>query len=487
MPSVASKESVLKVIASSPPLIERTSRRVLRHRQLNIVGFFLPLTMAAVIISYMLLERFALSLLLMLIPVVVCSGFMALALWKARKAVKREAVAVLLDEKTDGQERFLTLATVPQTQLHTPFLALVQNQAAECASSFEPRRDLPFRLDRRVPVALLGLVLCLLALFFMPPGSHLSPLAPEALPSTILVDLEEVARLLMTQGNTPQEQTTGAQLLALVQDLKDPSLSPQNKLRLIDEALQRMNLPLPQILPFDLKLFASESKDEGKGTQQGDQPRPESEPLARAHENLERLKKALSAAAGNEPQSGPPQDTEKPEQSQPRETAGGIQFNLPQQQTGEKQERTGQEPPGQQQSAQKQQPENRGAGSDPQQPGQRQPDRSRNSEERDPSRGAQQISPEDESKKGTSGQGRGERFLQPGEQPGGFLTEDARFVKVRIPAGQEDSEGDGQRTENRSRAVPKTPFSNAPLQEGPPDRSQPQQPIPLEYRNILQR
>jgi hypothetical protein len=84
------------------------------------------------------------------------------------------------------------------------------------------------------------------------------------------------------------------------------------------------------------------------------------------------------------------------------------------------------------------------------------------------------------------GQGKGERFLKSGEQPGGFLTKDARFVKVRVPVGQEAQEGETSRTENSTPAMAKTPYSNAPLKEGPPDQAQPKQPIPLEYRAILQ-
>src|SRR4029078_3723487 len=81
--------------------------------------------------------------------------------------------------------------------------------------------------------------------------------------------------------------------------------------------------------------------------------------------------------------------------------------------------------------------------------------------------------------------GRGERFTQPGEQPGGFLTKDARFVKVRIPMGREpQGKGDTQ-IKKYDPAQPKTPYSNAPLKDTPPDGIQPQQPIPLEYRAIL--
>jgi hypothetical protein len=84
------------------------------------------------------------------------------------------------------------------------------------------------------------------------------------------------------------------------------------------------------------------------------------------------------------------------------------------------------------------------------------------------------------------GQGRGERFLKPGEQPGGgFLTQDAHFVKVRVPIGQDAQATEEARTANNGRAAPKTPYSNAPLKESAPEQAQGKQPIPLEYRTIL--
>ena len=86
----------------------------------------------------------------------------------------------------------------------------------------------------------------------------------------------------------------------------------------------------------------------------------------------------------------------------------------------------------------------------------------------------------------TVGQGRGERFLKPGEQPGGgFLTQDAHFVKIRVPLGQDVQATKGARTANNGSTAPKTPYSNAPLKDSAPEQAQGKQPIPLEYRAIL--
>lgn len=462
-------------------LIEQTSRRLLNQRRANIVGFFLPLIVATGGGCFILLFVFSLPLLPVLVPLALLGTLMIRSLAKAQKTVKRETIAALLDEKTDGQERFLTYATLPQEQVNHAFFSILQRQAARKASSFEPSQDLPFKLDRKVPVALLVAALSVLLVIFLPSApirSFLFSLLPDDL---AIEKLENAAREL-TKSADLEKQAAGAQLLALVEELKNPELSPQEKQHLIEEAQQKINLPLPQLLPFDLKLFASESKNEQGPGNQGDQPQPENAPLAKSDQDLEQLKKSPAAAAGQEPQRGPPQDGEKSDQSQPREAGGGIQFDLPQPQAGEKKEQAGNEPGQQRQASQDQAVNNQGPGTDPNRPGKGQ-EQNLGPEKDQQSPGSQQ-----QQQQGTgtpTGGGAGERFLQPGERPGGFLTEEAQFVKVRIPIGQDAQEG-GKRIAGRGGTLPKTPYSNAPLKEGAPDQPKPKQPIPLEYRAILQ-
>ena len=240
---------------------------MLRQRQVNVLGFFLPLTVGTGAIFWAVCTAFSLPVLLACIPVALFLGVTAATLWRTRRAAQWETAAVLLDEKTCGQERFLTLATLSRAQSNALFLHLLRRQAASRVAAFEPTRDLPFTLDKRILPMCLGAALCLLLLFFVRPAQYVLLVAPIPSLNAELGQLEETARALMTQGASPQEQAAGAQLLVLVQELKDPSLPPQEKRRLIDEAQKRMNLPLPQLLPFDLQLFASKSKKtKGKGT-----------------------------------------------------------------------------------------------------------------------------------------------------------------------------------------------------------------------------
>lgn len=474
-------------------LIERTGQRLLRHQQINILSFFLPLAITAVVVGRTLLTAFSFSFLLVLIPLVLVGAFMGAALWRARKVGEREAAAALLDEKTEGQERFLTLATLTQKEKDMPLFSLVQRQAEGKAAAFAMTREVPFQLDRRGLLSLLASVLCILALLFVPLSPPTWLFLPQSEPEAMMADLEEIARTLLNQGKTPEEQVAGAQLLALAEELKNPALSPQEKDRLIEETEKRikLNLPLPQLLPFDLKIFTSDSKkNEGKGGGESDQPQSNDQPLKGGKEG-DQPKKSSNSTAGNEQQPGPGNKGEqKKDQSQPRDAGGGIKFDMPQQQQeGKKQERPGDKQSGQQDKSSQnpdQAQNSQTPGSDPNRPGGQQ-GQGNDPEKKGPNPNPQQPGQAEKGTGATAGHGPGERFLRPGEQPGGFLTKDARFVKVRVPVGQEAQDDNGGRTDNPNTTVPKTPYSNAPLKEGPPDQAQPKQPIPLEYRDILQK
>jgi len=486
-------------------LIASTHYRALQQRRMNTLGFFLPLGVALFFLADVLLYSFSLpSVFALILPLIVLC-FMLNSLGHDKKTIRQETIATLLDEKTDGKERFLTLVTLPPSRpsehpaASASFLTQLRSEAARKAAFFVPKRDLPFQLDRRVPVAFLGAVLSGILLLFLPVGDAASVPQSAPAPEAFIQHIEDIARNLLRSQSTPEAQRTGAQLLGLTQELKDPTLTPQQQIQLIDEAQKRMNLPvsIPQILPIDLKLFGSDSQQGDDPGNQGDTPQPENQPLAKANENLEQLKKALSAAPGNDPQQGSQNRDPSDEQSdrkeqqnkkpQPKESGGGIKFDQPQQKTGQKQSEQN--------------------SSDQQQPSAQQPDKQHSPSRVDPRKAgqesqrqvtqnasagqqSQQPNPSGQQPKNqigkASGQGESERFYKKGERPGGFLTKDARFVKVRIRTDLEADAGSEQRTENASRAVPSIPYSNAPLADRPEEKNAPQQPIPLEYRAILQ-
>jgi hypothetical protein len=413
-----------------------------------------------------------------------------------------ETVAILIDDKVGGKDRFLTLISAPQETREEAFYSVVQRQTERLAGSFRPERDLPFSLDRRILFAVCGALLSLLLFLVLSHFERIHPSSSTSFPDGLLVQsqheaqdkaikaLEEVVHRLLQRTSTPQEQMVGAQLSSLAQQLKDPTLSLQEKQQLIEESRKRLNLdlPFPQILPFDLEIFASKSRDgQGEGTEKGFSQKGNTS-SANTDDKEGQSQKSISATAtGNELQQDARQDGEKNNQPQPQQEGGGITFDFPQDQKNN-QERSPRDASGVgQQPSQEQTKDGPSPGTDPTRLGGGQNDQAQNQKTQ---KGDTEGIEEEQNKRSagevTVGQGRGERFLKPGEQPGGgFLTQDAHFVKVRVPIGQDAQANEGARTANNGRALPKTPYSNAPLKESAPEQAQGKQPIPLEYRAIL--
>jgi hypothetical protein len=483
-------------MASPSILIEQSRKRLVRQQRINICGLYLPPLVATLILGSALVRAFSLSPALAFLPVLALTFWMGLAFRRAGKTVEAVTVAALIDEKTNSQERFLTLATVPPAETTLPFVTLLRHQTEEKTATFSPQRAFPFALDRRVLLTVFASALSLFVLFLLPLESAIVPPPSPTLLHKARQELEilaNVARTLMRDGKTPQEKTAGAQLLALAEQLKDPTIPPEEKRQLIEETKQRLELPLPQILPFQLDLFASKG-DKGKGDQGSESQQDGKQQDKNNNKNTDPTQTPRQSAAGNtqqqeqKEQPGSQQGDKKSEQQKPQESGGGIKSNQskPEQQ-GEKREQSGQDSSGEQQKAdQNQSPDSRTQGKDPNRPG------GQDGAGQDPQKQGQNPQPNPQQpgqeQKGAGpmvGGSPGERFLKPGEQPGGFLTKDARFVKVRIPFGNAP-QGEGENlTKNTDRTQPKTPYSNAPLKEAPPDQVQVKQPVPLEYRTIL--
>ena len=473
---------------SPTQLIEQTRRRLILQRQMNCLGIFSPVAVAVTWLCWVLLDVFALPRLLVVGPVVVLAAWLLFVARRAKQSVEQDLAAVLIDEKTDSKDRFLTFSTTLQTQTPSALFPVLQRQIVEKSSAFRLDRDVPFRLDRRVLISLGGSTLCILALIFLPPLFSPAGDIEAAIPASPIAQneigkLEEAAHVLMRKGAPPQEQAFGKQLLALAEKLKDPTLSQEEKQRLVEETKKKIELSMPQLLPFDLKIFANDGKnDTGEGNQ-SDKPQKDGKSEAKSDQPTEQGK-GNSSSGSNDQQQGSQNGEQHKNQPQPKEGGGGIKFNQPQQQTGEKKEHSGQESGEQQQSAQNQAPNSQKPGNDPNRPG-GQDGSNQDQEKKGQTPNPQQPGEKEGGKGSTVGGGRGERFTQPGEQPGGFLTKDARFVKVRIPMGNEPEGRGDTLTDNYNPAQPKTPYSNAPLKDALPDEVQLKQPIPLEYRAIL--
>ena len=460
-------------------LINRTAQHLRRQRRLNVLGFFVPLGVALGLGGGLLLASVSWPLGLLLAPLGVWAFFLWTALRHTRHDAEHHSAAALLDERTLGKERFLTLATLSQPQAPT-LLPLLERDTDKRAAFFVPERDVPFRWDRRVPVGLLVSGLCVAGAFglFVLSSQPISALLPPPLDLSqqplSMAELEKKAHELATQGETRPEREAGAELLSLVEKLKAPELSPQEKERLIEETQQRLrlNIQLPQLLPqlVSIDLLATQGRHEQDGAG-GDQP-----------SQGDRKNSSAAEGAGQEPgrrDDKPAAGGRNRQAEPPQQAGGGIQFEPPEQH-GDKQSQSDQGTGGTRRAAAQPDPTLRAQGGDPDSPG--------GQRGQDPSTPGLQPDPNRTQPTGSGrqpGQGPAPRFGRAGEKVGGFLTKDVRFVKVRIPAGDTGHSDTGERTANTSPARPITPYSNAPLTDQAHDSTPAGQPIPLEYRPIL--
>ena len=470
-------------------LINRTAQHLRRQRRLNVLGFFLPLGVALGLGGGLLLASVSWPLGLLLAPLGVWAFFLWTALRHTRHDAEHHSAAALLDERTLGKERFLTLATLSQPQApaglskkrsSSPLVSLLERDTDKRAAFFVPERDVPFRLDRRVPVSLLVSGLCVAGAFglFVLSSQPTSALLPPPLDLSQqplhLAELEKKAHELATQGETRPEREAGAELLSLVARLKAPELSRQEKERLIEETHKRLrlNIQLPQLLPqlLSIDLLATQGRHEqdGAGDDQQSQGDRKNSSAAEGAGQEPGRRDDKPAAGGSNRQAEPPQ-----------QAGGGIQFEPPEQH-GDKQSQSDPGTGGTRRAAAQPDPALRAQGGDPDSPGgQRGQDPSTPGLQPDPNRTQPTGS-------GTEpGQGPAPRFGRAGEKVVGFLTKDVRFVKVRVPAGDTGHSDTQERTANTSPAQPITPYSNAPLTDQAHDPTPAGQPIPLEYRPIL--
>ena len=82
---------------SPTQLIEQTRRRLIRQRQLNCLGIFLPVAVTVTWLCWVLLDVFALPRLLVVGPVVVLAAWLLFVARRAKQSVEQDLAAVLID------------------------------------------------------------------------------------------------------------------------------------------------------------------------------------------------------------------------------------------------------------------------------------------------------------------------------------------------------------------------------------------------------
>lgn len=376
-----------------------------------------------------------------------------LGLWRFRAAAPSVRVAArLIDERVEGKDRFITLATVDPSVCPASLLARLRHEAAGLLHRLDLDRDFPYRVKRSFFHSLIGsLSAVLLFLLLLQIASFFASPAPRD---------NELALLAQKLSQIPRFSELARSLEVLAARMRDQNLSSAEKRSLIQEALRRVENQL-----------AAEHQRGGAAGGQLNQ-------AANALEELERgLEREQQRGAGGrkEQLSGEGEGDRKETGKGMREERQGEQSAV-----GSKELKEGQPERGEKQAAGKQQAEkDQGKGE-------------KDGKEREKSGAVKGTGKEEKEGKGSKNVGeeipRGkpaERFLKPGEE-GEKGVKGARFVTVQLPeeesANQSGQSGSGQRRELR----PKVPISNVPLRRpDSPDASPETQPLPLEYRGLI--
>ena len=193
-------------------LIEQTRQRLIRQRQMNRLGIFLPVADAIAWFCWLVLDVFAFPRAVIVVPIIVLIAWLWFVARQAKQSIEKEVAAVLIDEKTDSKDRFLTFSTTPQAQTASPLFPVLQRQVDGkdiCISAWI--ETFLSRLIAGCSFPLLGLPSAFLHLLCSQPLFSPTEKIEAAIPQSPVAEneiekLQEAARMLMRKGAPPQEQ-----------------------------------------------------------------------------------------------------------------------------------------------------------------------------------------------------------------------------------------------------------------------------------------
>lgn len=361
------------------------------------------------------------------------------------------AAARLIDEKVEGKERFVTLATMEPSACPPLMVSRLRHEAAALAGGLDPRRDFPYRLKRSFFHSLIGsLFAVLLFLLFQQPGSIFAPPARHGSGLTLLA--QKLSQI-------PRFSDLARSLEALAVRMRDPDLGKEEKRSLIQAVLKRVE----QRLAAEQQLggAANEALNQAANALRGLEQEPE-----KGQEQGAGGLKDKTAGAGR----GDGQEPGKADKREGQGDLSALETKGPKEgppERGEKQEkdkmRTEKERQGEAQG-----------------------------KEREKSGEVKGIGKEGAGGKGSKNMGEeipqgkaAERFLPPGEE-GERKIKDARFVTVELPEEEIGSQGGLSRSGAKREIGPRLPVGNVPLpRPDSPDAAPEKQPMPLEYRGLI--
>jgi hypothetical protein len=429
-------------------------RHLARHAAWDALLFSLPTLLAFCYIAFFSYRfgRLAPSILLAA-GALFFLGFGALGLWRYYSLVPSlGAVARLIDERTRGENRFVTLATVDPRSSSPALWSRLRQEAVSFLRRLDVDRDFPFRLRRSFFDSLIAsLALILLFHLFI----ELEPRLAGRQES-----VQELASLAERLGQVPRFAELADRLKALAAKLPDPTVTVEEKRLAIERALQEVK-----------KQLSAQPTQAGNNQELLQQTK---DTLSALQDNLE---KGEEKGAGGGAERSP-------------EGRGGRGEQSEGEGTKDAQQRDGQSPskdlaessPAQSPTAGARDSKGNGeggrsgAGAEP-----------RGKDQGGASKADQTAGAETKLTKGKSEQnptgGVSERFLRPGEHAGPGA-KDARFVIVQLP--EDEIEGGSTGARKKKNALARPPVGNLPLRRpDSPEASPEQQRMPLEYRGLI--
>jgi hypothetical protein len=385
----------------------------------------------------------------------VAAGIATAALSR-RHSPSRRSAARLIDETIQGQDRFVTLATIDPAVCPPELLSRLEAEAAAFQSRIEVRRDFPFRPRRSFLNSCVGALIALLLFHLI---FELAPiLRPEARAT------RELALVAEQLSRFPGLEKLADSLKTAAAKLSDPAVSGEEKRALIEQLTNEIN---------------RQPTGGGQGSGGGeDLLRQAGNQLSGLEEGLDQGKDRGSGAGGSRAQtsqqkSGAGNRTGDGAEAEKQQDA--LKFPMPSPSAKDQTIPDSPSPSGPQlkeggeKEGKKTSQEVKGAGAG-----------------RGPNDGLQSKNGEGTGARSQSGKETPQRFLRPGEQ-GPAAPKDARFVIVQLPeeetAPASDGEGNGKRNKV---AGTNFPAANTPL--GPadrPDAADEKQMLPLEYRGMI--
>jgi hypothetical protein len=221
--------------AQPEKIIDGVRDRLATHALWQAVLFFLPPLLAFYYVIFFL-HRFgwldADEVMLAGAALLIVASLLAVGRSRSL-APSHRRVARLIDDRADGEDRFVTLATIDPRVSSPALLSRLKLEAAALHSRIEPKRDFPFRLRRSFLDSCIGSLIAILIFHLL---LELAPLL-----KSDRAEFRDLAHLSEQLADLPGLKKLAENLRRLAAELRDPSLSAEAKRSLVEEIRRQVN------------------------------------------------------------------------------------------------------------------------------------------------------------------------------------------------------------------------------------------------------